>query len=188
MGHRCGRRLAVVEFDRQRSNTCATWCNRCFSRRSVHDFHDGKGLCLDPRPFRHCVRSPLRFWHRRGAWGNPSTSYALTGAAPFMTQGGYAGGWSAGVGVDYAITNGVFGRIEYRYTNLSSRFCERRNKFRRRGQSRADQRFAGRNCVQIWRRSGRRQILKSANKGHSDIQPRHSTSPIRMSASAPPDF
>jgi opacity protein-like surface antigen len=26
--------------------------------------------------------------------------------------------WSAGIGVDYAITNSVFGRIEYRYTNL----------------------------------------------------------------------
>ena len=54
------------------------------------------------------------------AWGNPSTSYALSGAAPFITQGGYAGGWTAGAGVDYAISNGVFGRIEYRYTNLTA--------------------------------------------------------------------
>jgi outer membrane immunogenic protein len=54
------------------------------------------------------------------AWGNPSTFYALIGAAPFMRQGGYGGGWSAGLGVDYALTNNVFGRIEYRYTNFTA--------------------------------------------------------------------
>ena len=54
------------------------------------------------------------------AWGNPLTSYALIGSAPFMTQGGSASGWSAGLGLDYAITNTVFARIEYRYTNLSA--------------------------------------------------------------------
>ena len=36
------------------------------------------------------------------AWGNPSTSYALTGAAPFVTNGGSSTGWTAGLGVDYA--------------------------------------------------------------------------------------
>ena len=54
------------------------------------------------------------------AWGNPSTSYALTGAAPFVTNGGSSKGWTAGAGVDYAFTESVFGRIEYRYTNLAT--------------------------------------------------------------------
>jgi opacity protein-like surface antigen len=52
------------------------------------------------------------------AWGNPSTSYALTGAAPFVTNGGNSTGWTAGAGVEYAFTDNVFGRIEYRYTDL----------------------------------------------------------------------
>ena len=37
------------------------------------------------------------------AWGNPSTSYALTGAAPFVTNGASSTGWTAGLGVDYAL-------------------------------------------------------------------------------------
>ena len=37
------------------------------------------------------------------AWGNPLTSYALVGAAPFFNQGGSSTGWTAGLGVDYAI-------------------------------------------------------------------------------------
>ena len=53
------------------------------------------------------------------AWGNPSTSYALTGAAPFVNNGGSSTGWTAGFGVDYALTDSVFGRIEYRYTSLA---------------------------------------------------------------------
>ncbi len=52
------------------------------------------------------------------AWGDPSASYALLGSAPFVSNGGSANGWTAGAGVDYALTNNVFGRIEYRYTNL----------------------------------------------------------------------
>ena len=54
------------------------------------------------------------------AWGNPSTSYALTGVAPFVTNGGNSTGWTVGAGVDYAFTDSVFGRIEYRYTNLGT--------------------------------------------------------------------
>ena len=53
-------------------------------------------------------------------WGNPSTSYALTGAAPFVSNGGNSAGWTVGAGVDYAFTDSVFGRIEYRYTNLGT--------------------------------------------------------------------
>ena len=54
------------------------------------------------------------------AWGNPLTSFALVGAAPFVNQGGSSTGWTAGVGVDYAFTESVFGRIEYRYTTLAT--------------------------------------------------------------------
>ncbi len=54
------------------------------------------------------------------AWGNPSTAYAVVGAAPFVTNGGTSHGWTAGAGVDYAFTNKVFGRIEYRYTYLET--------------------------------------------------------------------
>jgi outer membrane immunogenic protein len=55
-----------------------------------------------------------------GGWatGNPSTAFALTGAAPFVTTGGKSGGWAAGAGIEYAITDTILGRIEYRYTNL----------------------------------------------------------------------
>ena len=54
------------------------------------------------------------------AWGNPLTSYALTDAAPFVNNGGGSIGWTAGLGVDYAFTESVFGRIEYRYTTLGT--------------------------------------------------------------------
>lgn len=54
------------------------------------------------------------------AWGNPLTSYALVGDAPLVNQGGRSTGWTAGVGVDYAFTDSVFGRIEYRYTSLAT--------------------------------------------------------------------
>ena len=54
------------------------------------------------------------------AWGNPLTAYALTGAAPFVTAGNKSGGWAAGAGVEYAITDTILGRIEYRYTNLET--------------------------------------------------------------------
>jgi opacity protein-like surface antigen/outer membrane receptor protein involved in Fe transport len=52
--------------------------------------------------------------------GNPSTAFALTGAAPFVSIGGKSNGWTAGGGVEYAITDTILGRIEYRYTNLET--------------------------------------------------------------------
>jgi opacity protein-like surface antigen len=57
-----------------------------------------------------------------GGWaiGNPSTAFALTGAAPFLTTGGKSNGWTAGGGVEYAITDTILGRIEYRYTSLEA--------------------------------------------------------------------
>ena len=54
------------------------------------------------------------------AWGNPSNAYALYGAPPFFTRSGYSFGWTVGAGIEYAFTNNVFGRIEYRYTNLGT--------------------------------------------------------------------
>ena len=63
----------------------------------------------------------LAFGTAGWACGNLSTSYALIGAAPFVTNGSdCAKGWTAGAGVDYAFTHEVFGRIEYRYTNLAT--------------------------------------------------------------------
>jgi outer membrane immunogenic protein len=52
------------------------------------------------------------------ATGNPSTAFAPTGAAPFVTTGGKSNGWTAGAGIEYAITDTILGRIEYRYTDL----------------------------------------------------------------------
>ena len=45
---------------------------------------------------------------------------ALVGEAPFVNQSSRATGWTAGGGLDYAITENVFARIEYRYTSLST--------------------------------------------------------------------
>jgi hypothetical protein len=42
--------------------------------------------------------------------GNPLTSYALTDAAPFVNNGDSSMGWTAGVAIDYAFTDSVFGR------------------------------------------------------------------------------
>jgi outer membrane immunogenic protein len=57
-----------------------------------------------------------------GGWatGNPSLAFAVTGAAPFVTTGGRSNGWTAGAGVEYAITDTILGRIEYRYTNFET--------------------------------------------------------------------
>jgi outer membrane immunogenic protein len=53
-------------------------------------------------------------------WGDPTNAYALLGAAPFIANGGDSPGWTAGVGLDYALTDNVFGRVEYRYTDLKT--------------------------------------------------------------------
>jgi outer membrane immunogenic protein len=63
------------------------------------------------------------------AWGSPTTGYALLGEPPFGVSGASTGifvnnadlsGWTVGAGLDYAFTNNVFGRIEYRYTDLGT--------------------------------------------------------------------
>ena len=84
-------------------------------------------------------------------WGNPLTSYALTGAAPFVNDGGSSMGWTAGVGIDYAFAGSVFGRMlhEPRHCGI----LEHRDKFGRGAQSCADQRSASGPRVQVCRRS-----------------------------------
>ena len=72
----------------------------------------------------------LAFGTAGRAWGNPSTSYALLGStpptppfpgAPFVASGGNSNGWTVGAGLDYALTNNTFARIEYRYTDLATK-------------------------------------------------------------------
>jgi outer membrane immunogenic protein len=62
----------------------------------------------------------LAFGTAGWAWGNPLMSYAPVGGAPFVNQSGRTTGWTAGVGVDYAVTESIFARFEYRYTSLAT--------------------------------------------------------------------
>jgi outer membrane immunogenic protein len=54
------------------------------------------------------------------AFGSWSTSYGFTGgAAPFFTNSASStNGWTLGGGVEYAFTNYLIARVEYRYPNL----------------------------------------------------------------------
>jgi outer membrane immunogenic protein len=55
------------------------------------------------------------------AWGSFSTSYAFTGTPPYLINDvDSSNGWAAGGGLEYAFTNNILGRIEYRYTDLGS--------------------------------------------------------------------
>jgi outer membrane immunogenic protein len=55
------------------------------------------------------------------AWGAWSTSYAAAGFPPFFTNSASSHtGWTAGAGFEYAFTNYLLGRVEYRYTNLGT--------------------------------------------------------------------
>jgi len=57
------------------------------------------------------------------AWGNPSnTYYGASGpvVSPSFTSTGFTSGWTAGAGIDYAVTDSVFARFEYRHTSLEA--------------------------------------------------------------------
>jgi opacity protein-like surface antigen/outer membrane receptor protein involved in Fe transport len=84
------------------------------SSTTIKDFGSIRGR------FGFAVERFLVFGTAGWAWGNPSTSYALTGFAPFVTKGGNTNGWTAGVGVEYALTNNVLGRLEYRFTDIGT--------------------------------------------------------------------
>ncbi|MBV1703891.1 MAG: porin family protein [Hyphomicrobiales bacterium] len=62
---------------------------------------------------------PALFYLAGGlAYGDVNTTYAFTGAAPFLSHTTTRAGWTLGGGVDYAINNSWFVRAEYRYTDL----------------------------------------------------------------------
>jgi outer membrane immunogenic protein len=55
------------------------------------------------------------------AWGTWSTSYGPAVGAPVFTNNASSNkGWTAGAGIEYAFTNYLLGRVEYRYTNLGT--------------------------------------------------------------------
>jgi outer membrane immunogenic protein len=54
------------------------------------------------------------------AWGSYSTSYALDGFNPFVNNSVSASGWTAGFGLEMALTDNILIRGEYRYTSLGS--------------------------------------------------------------------
>ena len=110
----------MVEPDRQQSSTGGTRLDGRASVGSFHGFHDDQGLRLDPRPTGFAFDRFLIFGTGGWAAGNPSTAFALTGAAPFVTTGGRSNGWTVGGGLEYAITDTMLSRIEYRYTDLQT--------------------------------------------------------------------
>lgn len=52
------------------------------------------------------------------AFGNVKTTYANAGTAPFLSVNSQRTGYTLGAGLDYAITNNIIARLEYRYTDL----------------------------------------------------------------------
>jgi len=55
------------------------------------------------------------------AWGSFKTSYGFTGLTPFYTNSVRAKtGWAAGAGLEYAATNNILLRVEYRHTDLGT--------------------------------------------------------------------
>ena len=55
------------------------------------------------------------------AFGDVRTTYTNAGLAPYYTETTNRTGWTLGVGGEYAFTNSIVGRVEYRYTDLGSK-------------------------------------------------------------------
>jgi outer membrane immunogenic protein len=64
----------------------------------------------------YAVERWLIFGTAGWAWGTWSTSYG----GLFTNSATSHVGWTAGAGVEYAFTNFLLGRLEYRYTNLGT--------------------------------------------------------------------
>jgi outer membrane immunogenic protein len=54
------------------------------------------------------------------AFGDVKTSYALAGSSSFLSHTSGRVGWTLGGGVEYAFTDNLIGRVEYRYTDLGT--------------------------------------------------------------------
>ena len=114
------RRLAVVQPDRQQQTLAPLGAAGAFPggpftiSTTVKDYGSVRGR------LGYAVDRFLVFGTGGWAWGNPLTSYALTGAAPFVNNSGSSTGWTAGLGVEYAFTNNISGRLEYRYTSVGT--------------------------------------------------------------------
>jgi outer membrane immunogenic protein len=55
------------------------------------------------------------------AFGEVHTHYAIAGSPPAVFETTDRVGWTIGGGAEYAFTNSIVGRVEYRYTDLGSR-------------------------------------------------------------------
>ncbi len=130
--YQLGRFVAGIEGDWQRSNLTgnnepqATISAAATLPSSAGVFPSGPFTVATTIKDSESVRGRLGFVLGRflvfgtggWAWGDPSNAYALLGSAPFVSHGWNASGWTAGAGLDYALTDHVFGRVEYRYTDL----------------------------------------------------------------------
>jgi outer membrane immunogenic protein len=54
------------------------------------------------------------------AWGSFATSYAVDGLAPFANNSINSSGWTAGFGLEVALTDNLIMRGEYRFTSLGT--------------------------------------------------------------------
>lgn len=122
-----GRFVAGIEGDWQRSNL--TGNNQQLTPIGVTGAGPGGPYTISTTiKDNESVRGRLGFAFNRFVlfgtggfvWGDLSSSYALLGSAPFAANSGSLSGWTAGAGLDYALTDNVFGRIEYRYTELKT--------------------------------------------------------------------
>jgi outer membrane immunogenic protein len=55
------------------------------------------------------------------AFGDVTTTYALAGGPPYLSKTSDRVGWTIGAGLEYAITDNILARVEYRYTDLGSK-------------------------------------------------------------------